>query len=84
MAGYRIFTDATADLSEALLEGLPPVTVIPMEVEVGGTVRVWAGTLRNMLPLTMYACSVRLLPRQFLRVTKVRLNWQSMLITTLA
>ena len=32
---YRIFTDATADLNEDLLVGLPKVTVIPMEVMVG-------------------------------------------------
>lgn len=33
---YRIFTDATADLTPAMTEGLPPVTVIPMEGELGG------------------------------------------------
>ena len=32
---YQIFTDATADLSEDLLSGCPPVGVVPMDVEVG-------------------------------------------------
>ena len=32
---YQILTDATADLSPALTEGLPAVAVIPMEVTVG-------------------------------------------------
>ena len=36
MDSYRIFTDATADLSAELLAGLPPVEVIPMQVEIGG------------------------------------------------
>lgn len=36
MANYQIFTDATADLSAAMLAGLPPVEIIPMRVEVGG------------------------------------------------
>ena len=36
MAEYRIFTDATADLSPELQEGLPPIEVIPMQVEIGG------------------------------------------------
>lgn len=34
--GYRIITDATADLSAALLDGLPPVTVLPMEIVLDG------------------------------------------------
>lgn len=33
---YKIFTDATADLNQAMLSGLPSVGIIPMEVEVGG------------------------------------------------
>lgn len=33
---YRIFTDATADLSHAMMDGLPPVEIIPMEVEING------------------------------------------------
>lgn len=37
MGNYQIFTDATADLSTALLEGLPSVEIIPMQVEIGGT-----------------------------------------------
>ena len=36
MMPYRIFTDATADLSPELLEGLPPVEIIPMQIEIGG------------------------------------------------
>lgn len=32
---YKIFTDATADLSPSLLQGLPRVDIIPMEVTVG-------------------------------------------------
>lgn len=37
MGNYQIFTDATADLSPALLAGLPSVEIIPMQVEIGGT-----------------------------------------------
>jgi len=33
---YRIFTDATADLNEELLSGLPKVEVIPMEIMIDG------------------------------------------------
>ena len=33
---YRIFTDATADLSRTMLDGLPPAEIIPMAVEIGG------------------------------------------------
>ena len=36
MAEYRIFTDATADLSPELVAGLPPIEIIPMQVEIGG------------------------------------------------
>ena len=36
MMPYRIFTDATADLSPELLQGLPPVEIIPMQIEIGG------------------------------------------------
>ncbi len=36
MAGYQIFTDATADLCESMLEELPSLEVIPMQVEIGG------------------------------------------------
>jgi len=36
MADYQIFADTTADLSPEMLEGLPPVRFIPMEVEIGG------------------------------------------------
>ena len=38
MADYQIFTDATADLSPEMLSGLPPVEIIPMEVEIEGRV----------------------------------------------
>lgn len=34
---YQIFTDATADMSSAMLAGLPHVEIIPMEVLVGNT-----------------------------------------------
>ena len=37
MSDYRIFTDATSDLTEALLSGLPKVEVIPMPVRIGDT-----------------------------------------------
>lgn len=33
---YQIITDATADLNDELLSGLPEVKIIPMHVEVGG------------------------------------------------
>lgn len=33
---YQIITDATADLNDKLLAGLPEVRIIPMNVEVGG------------------------------------------------
>ena len=36
MTDYQIFADATADLCPEMLEGLPPVRFIPMEVEIGG------------------------------------------------
>lgn len=36
--GYQIFTDATADLNEDLLFGLPNIEIIPMEILVGGGV----------------------------------------------
>ena len=35
MNTYQIFTDATADLTEELMEGLPTVEVLPMNVMVG-------------------------------------------------
>ena len=34
MNSYQIFTDATADLTEELLRGLPHVEIIPMQVQV--------------------------------------------------
>lgn len=37
MTTYQLFTDATADMSSELLEGLPSVEIIPMQVEVGGS-----------------------------------------------
>lgn len=36
MAAYRIFTDATADFSNSLIEKQPDIQVIPMAVEIGG------------------------------------------------
>ena len=33
---YQIFTDATADISEEMLQGYPKLEIIPMQVEVGG------------------------------------------------
>jgi len=33
---YQIFTDATADLNEYLIWGLPPIEIMPMPVEIGG------------------------------------------------
>ena len=35
---YRIFTDAASDLGASMMEGLPPVTVIPMGVNIGDEV----------------------------------------------
>ena len=34
--GYQIFTDATTDLNEEMLWGLPNLEIIPMEVLIGG------------------------------------------------
>ena len=34
--GYRIFTDATADLTPGMLAIMPGVTVLPMELTLGG------------------------------------------------
>lgn len=34
--GYQIFTDATADLSDDIMTGLPHVEVIPMRIELDG------------------------------------------------
>lgn len=36
MAAYQIFTDATSDLNSAMLTGIPPVEIIPMDVTIGG------------------------------------------------
>ena len=33
---YRIFADATADLSDRFMAGLPQVEIIPMKVEICG------------------------------------------------
>ena len=32
---YKIFTDATADLNDELLRGLPQIEVIPMQITIG-------------------------------------------------
>jgi len=37
MASYQILTDATADLTEELMAGLPYVEIVPMQVEMGNT-----------------------------------------------
>ena len=34
--GYRLFSDVTADVSEELMAGMPPVELVPMQVELGG------------------------------------------------
>lgn len=36
MSAYQIFTDATADLTDLPMKGLPPVEIIPMNLEIGG------------------------------------------------
>ncbi len=36
MPDYQIFADATADICPEMMEGLPTVRFIPMEVEIGG------------------------------------------------
>lgn len=36
MAPYQIFTDATADCNLSWLQSLPPVSIIPMQIEIGG------------------------------------------------
>lgn len=36
--GYTIYTDATADLTDEMLRGLPYVEIIPMEIEIDGTI----------------------------------------------
>ena len=34
--GYQLFSDMTADVSEALMRGMPDVAYVPMQVELGG------------------------------------------------
>ena len=34
--GYQLFSDMTADVSEALMRGMPEVAYVPMQVELGG------------------------------------------------
>ena len=50
---YRIFTDATADLNTALQSGLPPIEVIPMEVQVGEAAYTY-GPQGNLMPDAFY------------------------------
>ena len=38
MTAYQIFTDATADLSANLMAGLPTVKIVPMQVEISGSI----------------------------------------------
>ena len=33
--GYQLFSDMTADVSEALMRGMPEVAYVPMQVELG-------------------------------------------------
>ena len=37
--GYQLFSDMTADVSEALMRGMPEVAYVPMQVELGGEFR---------------------------------------------
>ena len=39
---YQIFTDATSDLDEALLSGLPHIEIIPMDIEIDGELFTYA------------------------------------------
>ena len=34
--GYKLFSDVTADVSEELMQGMPEVEFVPMQVELGG------------------------------------------------
>ena len=34
--GYKLFSDVTADVSDELMAGMPPVELVPMQVELGG------------------------------------------------
>ena len=36
MAPYQIFTDATVDCNLSWLQSLSPVSIIPMQIEIGG------------------------------------------------
>ncbi|MBQ7859000.1 MAG: DegV family protein [Faecalibacterium sp.] len=51
---YQLFTDATADLTEEMLRGLPAVTIIPMEVEIDGQSYTY-GPGGNITPAEFYA-----------------------------
>lgn len=46
---YRIFADATADLSDSFMEGLPQVEIVPMQVEICGKIYTYGpgGNLTN-------------------------------------
>lgn len=39
--GYQIFTDATADMCDEMLAGLPHIEVIPMEIQIGNETYVY-------------------------------------------
>ncbi|MBP3650923.1 MAG: DegV family protein [Clostridia bacterium] len=54
MPDYKIFTDATADFSSSMLQGLPRVEVIPMEVTVGDDVFLY-GSGNNLSVQQFYA-----------------------------
>ena len=46
---YQIITDATADLTEELLTGLPFLEIIPMEVNISGMTHSY-GPAEPLLP----------------------------------
>ncbi|MBQ3558466.1 MAG: DegV family protein [Agathobacter sp.] len=70
--GYQIFTDATADLNEDLLFGLPNVEIIPMEILVGGAAYTYGpkgnitiGQFYKMLREGAYASTSQIRPETY-------------------
>ncbi len=53
MAEYQIFTDATADISESYMPGVPQVEVIPMDIKVGEQSYIY-GSNGNITPEKFY------------------------------
>ncbi len=51
---YQIFTDATADISEEMLIGLPHIEIVPMEINIGNKTYVY-GTTGNLTVEQFYA-----------------------------